>query len=118
MTYANPRSRYCYPVERFADRVVERTNQGALILAYVGHGKEERLDDITLPQPGGAKPIVHPILDVSHVPGVDSAGPPIMVALACLTGRYDGPTPSIGEALLASGKGPVAFLGASRISHP
>lgn len=117
LTYANATSPFCYPPERFADRVVSRVNEGALVVAYVGHGAERSVDELTAPGPNG-KVTSYDVLDASRVPSIDSRGAPIMVAIACWTGRYEAQRPCIGEELLLTGKGPVAFLGATRISHP
>ena len=118
LTYANPRSGYCYPAERFADRVVERLNEGALVYAYVGHGQVRSVDDLVVPTPGG-RPRRFPVLAAEHVPRVRAAGrAPVMVAIACWTGRYEGQRPSIGEELFLADQGPIAFFGASRVSHP
>lgn len=117
LTYANPRSAFCYPFAQFADRVVGRLNDGALVMAYVGHGDVRSVDDLTAPGPDG-RVQRFPVLDASHVPQVDAGAAPIMVAIACWTGKYEGAERCIGEELLATGRGPVAFFGASRISHP
>lgn len=117
LTYANPRSTFCYPFAGFADRVVERMNEGALVMAYVGHGDVRSVDDLTAPGADG-KTVEYPVLDATHVPRIDSAEAPIMVAIACWTGRYEGRQRCIGEELLATGRGPVAFFGSSRVSHP
>lgn len=117
LTYANPSSTFCYPFAGFADRVVDRLNEGPLVMAYVGHGDVRSVDDLTAPDASG-KVVRYPVLDATHVPQVTSAAAPIMVAIACWTGRYEGPEACIGEELLATGRGPVAFFGSSRISHP
>lgn len=117
LTYANATSPFCYPPERFAERVVSRVNEGALVVAYVGHGAERSVDELTVTGPNG-KVKSYDVLDASRVPAIDSRGAPIMVAIACWTGRYEAQRPCIGEELLLTGKGPVAFLGATRISHP
>ena len=118
VTYANPRSPYCYPPERFADRVVERLNEGALVFAYVGHGAPDGVDHLIVRSPGGSA-AVHDVLDVDSVPRLRSGvGSPLFIAIACSTGWYDGKRPCIGEELLAAAGGPVAFFGASRESNP
>ena len=118
LTYANPNSPYCYPPRQLADRVVDRLNQGALIFAYVGHGAERSVDELQVKGPDG-KITRYPVLDASHVERLRTGGaPPVVVSIACWTGRMDGERPSIGEELLATDGGPVAFYGSSRISHP
>src|SRR5690606_15036337 len=86
LTYANPRSTFCYPFAGFADRVVERLNEGALVMAYVGHGNVRSVDDLTAPAATG-KVVEYPVLDATHVPRIDAAASPIVVAIACWTGR-------------------------------
>ncbi|MCO5167937.1 MAG: C25 family cysteine peptidase [Planctomycetes bacterium] len=117
LTYANPTSPYCFPFEGFARRVVGRVNEGALVVAYVGHGNERSVDSLTVRDARG-RAVDYPVLDASHVPAISTQAPPVMVAIACWTGRYEAETPCIGEELLATGQGPVAFFGSSRISHP
>ncbi len=119
LTYANPRSRYCYPPARFSERVVGRFNEGALVYAYVGHGAERSVDDLHLVGPEGGRPKRFPVLGVEQVGGLAADGrPPIMAAIACWTGRFEAKQPCIGEELLLAEGGPVAFYGATRISHP
>jgi len=113
LTYANPRSTYCYPPRRFGARVVERLNEGSLVFAYIGHGSKRSLDSLRIGEQR------YPVLSVADAAGLDlSRRSPIMVAIACWTGNYDGKRQSLGEELIASPRGPVAFFGASRISHP
>lgn len=117
LTYANPRSPYCWPPERFAARVVDRAREGALVMAYVGHGDQRSVDELRVKGPDG-RVERYEVLDAGRASAIETDGPPIMIAIACWTGRYEAPEPCIGEELLLTGKGPVAFLGATRISHP
>jgi Peptidase family C25 len=115
LTYASPRSSYCYPPQRFSERVTQRLDEGALLFTYVGHGSTTHLDDLRV---DGVR---HPILDLDAVARLSSgtsatSAPPVFVAIACWTARYD--RDCIGEALLAADGGPVAFFGSSRVSHP
>ena len=113
LTYANPRSTYCYPPRRFGARVIERLNEGALVFAYIGHGSKRSLDSLVV----GSES--YSVLSTEDAARLDlSRRSPIMVAIACWTGNYDGRRQSLGEELIASPRGPVAFFGASRISHP
>lgn len=104
LTYKNPRSPYCYPLARFSERVVEQLNEGPLFLTYVGHGHQRSFD--------------RDILRIADVGGVEAATAPIVVVIACSTGHYDDPEDCIGEALLKRERGPVAFIGSSRVSQP
>ncbi len=118
LTYANPSSRYCYPPHQFASRVIDRFNEGALVYAYVGHGQVTSVDDLDVKGPGGVKR--YPVLGVDQVPqlSADARRAPILLAIACWTGKFEGDRPCIGEELMAAEGGPVAFYGSSRVSHP
>lgn len=119
LTYANPSSPYCYPPEGFADRVVERLNEGALVMAYIGHGSKRSVDQLTVAGKNGQPAKRYRVLDVRDLPRLRKGGPPpIVFAIACWNGNYDGKQQSIGEEMFAAEGGPVAFFGASRISHP
>ncbi len=117
LTYANPTSPYCYAPEGFSDRVVERAQEGALVLAYVGHGELRSVDDLTVRGPDG-RVRRYPVLDAGRAADLATDAPPVVVALACWTGNFEDPRRSIGEELLRTGRGPVAFYGATRVSHP
>jgi len=119
LTYANPNSAYCYPPEGFADRVVERLNEGALVMAYIGHGSKRSVDQLTVQGKKGQPAKRYRVLDVRDLPRLRQGGPPpIVFAIACWNGNLDGKQQSIGEEMFAAPGGPVAFFGASRISHP
>jgi hypothetical protein len=119
LTYANPRSEYCFPPQRFAQRVVSRLNEGSLVFAYIGHGSKRSLDQLEVPRANKKGVRRYRVLDVRDVPRLKlAARSPIMVAIACWTANIDGKRQSIGEELMASPDGPVAFFGATRISHP
>lgn len=117
VTYANPNSRYCFPPQQFAERMVERLNQGALVFAYVGHGQKRSLDRLQVKEGSVIKK--YDVLGVRHVTGLRrTSSPAVFLAIACWTAQFEGKRPSIGEVLLAAPGGPVAFFGATRISHP
>src|SRR6185295_413998 len=61
-----------------------------------------------------------PIFDEKAVKDVDvKAGLPIMVVIACSTGEYDSNGGDcIGELLYKRARGPVAFIGGSRVTQP
>ncbi|MBI4577159.1 MAG: hypothetical protein HY722_12935, partial [Planctomycetes bacterium] len=111
MSYANPVSPYCFPPPGFSGAALERANRGSLIYTYLGHGHEEGFD--TVEWRGRS----YPILSTEDASAMDSAHPPVMVVIACLTGRFDG-VEGIGEVLMRRPRGPLAFLGASRVSQP
>jgi hypothetical protein len=80
----------------------------------VGHGLRTCLDDVHY------KGVNYPIFSSKDVKDVDvKAGLPIMVAIACYTGEFDSKTSdAIGEELLKRRRGPVAFIGGSRVTQP
>ncbi|MDQ7778238.1 MAG: C25 family cysteine peptidase [Planctomycetota bacterium] len=113
-TYANPESPYCYVPTQFGDKVIERINEGALVLTYVGHGSPRSMDDFHI----GDKR--YPIFCEEDVPKVNvTRGNPVMIVIACSTGHFDNDKyDCIGEQVIKVANGPIAYIGASRISQP
>lgn len=114
VTYASPDSSFCYPPRHFSRRVLERLDEGALVYAYVGHGQVQSLDRLTVAGQGSFD--ILGVRNLGDLAGGDR--PPVFVSIACYTGSYQGPRRSIGEALVTSGRGPVAFFGSTEVSHP
>jgi hypothetical protein len=115
MTYANPSSPYVYLPDLFSDKVIQRANEGSLILNYIGHGHDQVLDTVRW---GGKR---YPILTYKDLDRIQVQGRyPIFFVVACFTGRYDRRNDSdcIAEKLLKNPNGPSAILASSRISHP
>lgn len=113
MTYASPLSPFCPPPAEFADYAVKRWSEGALVVAYVGHGSERAVDRIRSGKD------VYPILDLAHVAKIDSArGAPVSMFIACSTGHFDGERDCLAEELLKRPRGPVAVIASSRVSSP
>lgn len=113
MTYANPRSPYCPPPARIRDVVLERFGEGALVVAYLGHGHVHGLDKLRF------EDRTYPILKQADLPLWQSReSAPIAVLVACSTGRFDGKDDGFAEAALRQPKGPVAVVAASRVSMP
>lgn len=115
MTYANPDSPFVTLPRRFSQTVLKQTNEGSLILNYIGHGQDRSLD--TLRWKGQR----YPILDRRQLKKINVQGKyPIFFIVACFTGRYDrlDDKDCIAEDLLKNEQGPVAVFAASRISHP
>lgn len=111
--YAKPASKYCYYPPKFGDNTIRMINDGALFFAYVGHGFRDGFDDVRF------KDEDYPILRAKQVPQVDvREGLPIMVVIACSTGEFDSSVDCIGENLFKRPRGPVAFIGGSRITQP
>ncbi len=114
MTYASRSSSYLYPPLEFNQKVIDRLNEGALVYTYMGHGYAQGFDRLRI----GKKRF--PILNLKDVSRVDvGETPPLMTIIACSTAHFDNPTrDSIGEELMRRPHGPLALIGATRISHP
>ncbi len=111
--YAKPSSKYCFYPPKFGANALRMLNEGALFFAYVGHGYKEGFDTVQY------KDEEYPIFESKHVKEVEiRQGLPIMVVVACSTGQYDSRTDCIGEELFKRRRGPVAFIGGSRVTQP
>jgi hypothetical protein len=112
--YAKATSKYCFYPPKFGANAIRMINDGSLFFAYVGHGFREGFDDVRY------KEDVFPILEKKQVKQIDiREGLPIMVVIACSTGEFDSiSSDSIGEDLFKRRRGPVAFIGGSRITQP
>jgi hypothetical protein len=114
LTYANPRSPYCFPPPRFRGKVVDLINRGSLVTAYVGHGMPHSFDRLRF---AGRRYEVFSTRSAGEVSV--RRGSPLMVIIACSTGHTDHPeADAISEVLMKNPKGPVAVYASSRISHP
>jgi hypothetical protein len=111
---ARPDSPYCPYPPGFSDNALRMLNDGSLLYVYVGHGSTREFDSFAW------RDRTFPIFDAAAVDRVSIPdGPPLMVVLACSTGRLDAPGGEcIGERIFARPQGPVAYLGASRIDQP
>jgi hypothetical protein len=59
------------------------------------------------------------MFEAAHVAKVDVPHHrTVALSVCCYTGTFDGPRPSLGELLVTSPKGPVAFIGSNGISQP
>ena len=113
VTWANPTSPFCPPPSTVADTVVERFNEGALFVTYMGHGSPRSLDRVRWGD--GA----YPIFDEDHVDGIAARhGAPIAYLCCCSTGHMDGEPDCLAEFLLKQPGGPVAVIASSRVSMP
>lgn len=113
MTYASPLSPFCPPPAKFADYTVKRWSEGALVVAYVGHGSERSVDTVNV---GSSR---YPILGPAEVARIAAEhGAPVSVFVACSTGHFDGARDCLAEDLLKRPKGPVAVIASSRVSSP
>jgi hypothetical protein len=113
MTYANPFSPFCPPPAEFADYAVRRFSEGALVVAYVGHGSARNVDQ------GRVGKQSYPILGMDEVGKIAAErGAPVSVFVACSTGHLDGQRDCLAEELLKRPAGPVAVIASSRVSSP
>ena len=113
MTYAQPFSAYCPPPAEFADYAVKRWNEGALVVAYVGHGSTRNVDTCHF----GKQEF--PILGMDQVAQIGAVrGAPVSMFVACSTGHIDGARDCLAEEMLKRPKGPVAVIASSRVSSP
>ncbi len=114
VAYSKTGSNYCPYPPKFHDNALRLLNEGSLFYVYVGHGYRDGFDSLKW------KKGKYPIFNQSHVKDVDvKSGMPIMFVLACTTGCYDFPGKDcVGEDLFKRARGPVAFVGGSRITQP
>jgi len=113
VTFANPSSPFCPPPASIRDVTLERFNEGALIVTYIGHGSRDRLDRLRW----GRRSFR--IFDEDDAYSLESRrGAPIAYFCACSTGHFDGAPDSLAEVVLKQPRGPVAVLAASRVSMP
>ena len=113
VTYANPRSPFCPPPARVMATTLERFNEGALMVAYLGHGSRLRLDSMVF------KRRRYDIFTEDAAYELAARrGSPITLFSACSTGHLDGAPDSLAEVALKQPKGPVAIFAASRVSMP
>ena len=113
VTYANERSPFCPPPVRVAQTALERFNEGALMVAYFGHGSRTQLDRLWFK---GTSFDIFPAASVYELSA--RSGAPIVFFCACSTGHMDGAPDSLAELALKQPKGPVAIFAASRVSMP
>jgi hypothetical protein len=112
MTYARQSSPYVYVPEQFSSQVYRRINEGALLVAYVGHGSHNGFASLDW---NGTS---YPILDTSQLDRlVVTHRSPILVFVACATGAFAGEE-SISERILALPEAPTAIFSSTQDSHP
>jgi len=113
VTWANPPSPFCPPPASVADTVVERFNEGAFFVTYMGHGSPRSLDRVRW----GDR--AYPIFDEDYVEALAVRhGAPIAYLCCCSTGHFDGEPDCLAEFLLKQPGGPVAVIASSRVSMP
>ncbi len=114
ITFASLASPYLWPPPEFNEKVIQGFSDGCLFYTYVGHGFAHGFDSLR----AGTQRF--PILTKDDVAGIQGRGtPPVAFVVACTTAMFDMPNDTgIGETLLASPGGPIAYWGATRICHP
>jgi hypothetical protein len=112
MTYARQTSPYVYVPAEFSDQVYRRINEGALLVAYVGHGSVGGF--AKLDWNGGS----FPILDTTHLEKLSvTHKSPILLFVACSTGSFVG-AESVSERILVRDDAPTAIMSSTEISDP
>ncbi len=117
VTYAHPDSPYCAPPTALNDIVLDRIGEGSLLVNYLGHGSPRSLDSLYYQDQR------YDICSIGDVPALsmqNNSKRPVMVIIACSTGRYDLPNGelSLSESLLFNVGGPIAIISGSRVTHP
>ncbi len=111
--YAKETSAFCPPPARLQPEFLERLARGALVVAYVGHGSARHVDRMTWQ--GRA----HPILEADAAAQLACArGAPVLVFVACSTGRYDAEEDCLAELAYRRPAGPACVVASSRVSTP
>jgi hypothetical protein len=110
---ASPHSPYFPPANRFRNAVIDQLNRNSLLWVYMGHGGIQELDQIQFDDK------LYPILSGNDVTALKSSrSKSLAFLLACYSGAFDAPMPCLSEMMLKSDQGPVAVVGATRVSMP
>jgi hypothetical protein len=113
MTYAKETSAFCPPPSRLQDLMLQALGEGALAVAYVGHGSARNVDRMTW---GGKR---WPILEADATARLAcSTSAPLLIFVACSTGQYDAAEDSLAELSIRHPSGPAAVVASSRVSTP
>ncbi|NSW57682.1 MAG: hypothetical protein HPY44_16850 [Armatimonadetes bacterium] len=114
LLHGNASSPLCPYPPQFLRETLDMLNAGSLFFVYVGHGRQDELDDVHWS--GGRAPI----LRVRDLAGISiREGAPVMAVIACDTAKIDdASTDSLGEQVLKRPAGPVGYIGSTRICQP
>ncbi len=113
MTFGCWRSPYCPDPRRFSETAIRRFNEGCMFWVYIGHGSEQTLDRVYLPDQS------HPILSTDNVHCLQCEnGSPIAIFLACYTGAADHEFDCLAETMIRQPRGPIAAICGSRMTMP
>ncbi|MCA9187521.1 MAG: C25 family cysteine peptidase [Pirellulaceae bacterium] len=113
IAYGSWRSPYCPSPFEFGPLALRNLHNGCSFWVYMGHANSYDLAPIRVP--GGDYPLLSAsdLLQLSQPHGL-----PVALVLACYAGAFDLPLDCLGEAMVKSPGGPVAFIGASRVTMP
>ena len=113
MTYAGPGLPYFLLPEEFGQRVIDRFNEGALFISYIGHGSVDGVKGVCYRGQCGN------ILEMESIPQMNPQGrSAIFFSICCLTGKFNIFQDSIAEELIKSPGGPVGVLAGSETTGP
>lgn len=114
LTRCSLKSEFCPYPPRFGETFLERANEGALFLVYLGHGRVFGLDRLTTASGGD-----YGVFEIDDAPRLRSPNAaPIALFFSCYAGAYDTNEPCLAEAVALSPNGPVAAIAASRRAAP
>lgn len=113
MTYAGAKLPYFALPDDFNPKVLNRFNEGSLLLSYIGHGREEGLTHVCW------RGQCRKIFEMEDIANVNATGRnPFFFSVCCLTGKFDLEKDSFAEELLKSPAGPVGVFAAGEVSGP
>jgi hypothetical protein len=111
--HARKHSPFALPPDRYAERLLDEINSGALLAVYLGHGFPDGLDKVDWGEDDKG-----PIMDLDTVRRIGCANHcPIVVLVACHTGRPLGGD-GLAERILFQPWASPAVLAATEVSHP
>ena len=114
LTQFSPQSVFCPYPEDFGAATLERFNEGALFWVYLGHGLVFGLDRYLAPSGRN-----YGVFEIDDCEGFDCQGrAPIALFFACHTGAYDASWRCLAEEVMLHENGPIASVGASRLTAP
>jgi hypothetical protein len=113
VTYCNPNSPFCPVPELVSKTALDRFNEGAFFVAYLGHGSKRRLDSMIFNKRR------YRIFDEEHAYELAALkGAPMVLLSACSTGHLEAVPDSLAEVMIKQEKGPIVVIASSRVSMP
>ena len=110
---ANPTHRLCGRPEDQSALFSRRMQEGGVLSAMVGHGKEDHFFSMRAP----SRYIVYQADHARRYLSPDKQSSPLAI-IACYCGDFSGQTPCLGESLLLEPGGPPAVIAATTESQP